>query len=333
MTPLERLAHYRRRAKFFTVRRVVNRFLGYPTQLLIETTNVCNLSCPMCTTAVGQDESERKKGYLHLDDFKRILDAADPYVNSVGLFYGGEPMLNKQLPAMVAYARQKRVETFFSTNATMLTDDAIEEVLDCGLDKMTISFDGLSKETYEKYRVGADFHDVYAKIQKIARRKKERGLARPHLQLQFIVMKHNQHEIPGLAQAKRDLGVDEIVIKAVAIPTWIYDDQGKVNALFSEWLPEKKWSKYKGERAGAQVKGKQNRCEWLHKGVVHWDGRLSLCCFDYDAKHVYGNLLTTPLSRIWNSLYGRKLRKEVLENRFPLCSRCSISDETVLGRI
>lgn len=333
MTLVQRLRHYRRRAKYFTFWRLVNRFRGYPTQLLIETTNVCNLSCPMCTTAVGQNESERKKGYLSLDDFKRMIDRAERYVNSVGLFFGGEPMLNKDLPAMVRYARAKRIETFFSTNATMLTDEAIEEILGCGLDKMTISFDGLSRETYEKYRVGADFHDVYAKIQRLARRKREKGLARPHLQLQFIVMKHNQHEVARLAEAKRDLGVDEVVVKAVAIPTWIYDDAGKVNALFAEWLPEKKWSKYKGAAAGAAVKGKQNRCEWLRKGVVHWDGRMSLCCFDYDAKHVYGNLLTAPLARIWNAAYGRKLRGDVLNRRFPLCEKCSISDETVLGRI
>ncbi len=333
MTPFERLAHYRRRARYFTFWRVVNRFRGYPTQLLIETTNVCNLSCPMCTTAVGQNESERKKGYLHLADFEKILDKVSRYINSVGLFYGGEPMLNKQLPQMVAYAREKRIETFFSTNATMLTDEAIEEILGCGLDKMTISCDGLSKETYEKYRVGADFDDVYAKIRKLARRKKERNLVRPHLQLQFIVMKHNQHEVAGLAEAKKDLGVDEVVVKAVAIPTWIYDDAGKINALFAEWLPEKKWSKYKGDQAGAEVKGKQNRCEWLHKGVVHWDGRLSLCCFDYDAKFVYGNLLTAPLAPMWKSAYGLKLRSEVLNRRFDLCSRCSISDETVLGRL
>ena len=84
------------------------------------------------------------------------------------------------------YASKYNLRVIISTNATKL--DKIDGLLNSGVEKVVLSLDGLSKKTYEKYRVGADFNKVIKNIKNLCKRKRELRKKKPIIQMQFICM-------------------------------------------------------------------------------------------------------------------------------------------------
>ena len=114
----------------------------YPIHLDIESTSICNLDCPMCP----YPEMRIKKGNMSLDLFKNIIDQCDGKVFDVLLHMYGEPLVNKEIFKMISYAKEKGVRiTSMSTNLTLLTREKAKQLIEAGLDKITLSFDGTDK--------------------------------------------------------------------------------------------------------------------------------------------------------------------------------------------
>ena len=135
--------------------------MPFPIHLDIESTGVCNLRCPFCATTTktwGPDAP----GYMKLETFQRIIDeGAAEGLCSIKLSFRGEPTLHSQLAEMVAYAKQKGIlDVYFNTNATLLTEALVHQLIDAGLDRISISFEGITKEAYEAYRAGAKYDKV-----------------------------------------------------------------------------------------------------------------------------------------------------------------------------
>ncbi len=123
-----------------------------PLRLWVEPTSFCNLKCPMCTS---KDIPEDKIGYMDWGLYKKIIDEARDFVYDINLFLGGESLFHKRLPDMIRYAKENGIGTRLSTNATVLTKEKREALLDAGLDFIIFSFDGYEKEVYENIRVNA----------------------------------------------------------------------------------------------------------------------------------------------------------------------------------
>lgn len=132
----------------------------YPLFLDIEATSVCNLKCPHCV----QTKAGFEKGFMEWDLFTRIIDEA-----SEGGCYGckfhtigrGEPLLHKDIARMVAYAKKKGlIDIYLNTNGMLLSDKLSKKLLDAGLDRISFSVDGYTKEQYKKYRPGGNFGKV-----------------------------------------------------------------------------------------------------------------------------------------------------------------------------
>lgn len=54
----------------------------------------------------------------------------------------GEPLLNRDLPRMVAHLKSRGVYVLFNTNATLLTEDWGRRLIEAGLDELRVSVDG-----------------------------------------------------------------------------------------------------------------------------------------------------------------------------------------------
>lgn len=115
--------------------------LGMPSNLLIEPTNICNLKCPGCPTGCGI--LKRPKGYMALDNFKKIIDDCEGNLERAMLWNYGEPFLNKDLFKMIKSARSKNIKVVTSTNAHFLPGK-IDELVDSGINKVIVSLDGAS---------------------------------------------------------------------------------------------------------------------------------------------------------------------------------------------
>jgi len=122
---------------------------------MIEPTNYCNLKCPLCPTGAGL--IRREKAAMSFEDFKKILDNLGNQIIHLRLWNWGEPLLNKELPKMIKYAKSKNIYVNTSTNSSFLNKENVRELTNSGLDHLIVSLDGASEETYSLYRKNGNF--------------------------------------------------------------------------------------------------------------------------------------------------------------------------------
>lgn len=183
-----KLQEYRLKWKENPAKHIVERF---PIHLDIESTSICNLKCPFCA---GTYE-KYSYGSMAMDLYRKIMDeGSEKGLYSIKLNFRGEPLIHPKIAEMVAYAKQKGiVDVFFNTNATLLTEGIAKKLIDVGLDRLIISFEGYSKEIYEKNRVGAIFEKVVDNIRKISGLKKRLGSEKPTLRLQTVAITNDKN--------------------------------------------------------------------------------------------------------------------------------------------
>ncbi|MFO7895538.1 MAG: radical SAM/SPASM domain-containing protein [Candidatus Cloacimonadales bacterium] len=288
---------------------------GFPPAVMIETTNICNLKCPLCPS--GNGTLQRAKGYMEYSTFTKIIDEIKGKSFMVILWNQGEPFLNKEFLKMVKYASEAGLFTLVSTNANLLPQ--AEEIVKSGLDSMIVSFDGTTQETYNKYRVNGNLEILQANIEKLVAAKKKLGSKTPLIRQQFLVMKHNEHEIEAMKILAKKLQVDQLEFKTAQI----YQKSD-----VAEFLPENpRYRRYKvSANDNFELKfGIKNRCSRLWtKPVINWNGEVAVCCFDKDIKFQVGNILQQPFSRIWKNQAYQKMRRNVLQQRekIEICRNC-----------
>lgn len=292
--------------------------LGYPFMMMVEPTNICNLRCPLCIT--GSSQMTREDGVMGLENFKKLMDEAGRYLVHLTLWSQGEPFVNRHFTEMVQIAKSKGIKTMTSTNGHFLTDKA-EEIVRSGLDVLIVAMDGASQETYEKYRINGKFDKVYNGMKAITEAKKKLNSKTPEIELQFIVMKHNEHETDLIRNLATECGAQVISFKTVQVYT---QEQAE------EFLPTtEKYRRYELDGNG-RIKTKQkevNFCRWvLLCPVINWDGTVSPCCFDKNADYSLGNVFSDGgLKKIWKSPEYGAFRKQIFTERkkIPICSNCS----------
>ncbi len=287
---------------------------GYPPILMIEPTNICNLKCPLCPS--GTDQLKRPKGYMNLDTFKKIIKEVSPYSFMLIMWNQGEPFLNPDFIEMCQIAKAHNMLLLVSTNANRMPD--AKEILKAGIDRLIISADGASQETYNLYRKNGDLSKVIENVKAIVAEKKVRGSRLPRIIWQFIVMKHNEHEEKKIKELALDLEVDQLQLKTVQI----YAKEDIYN-----FLPENpKYRRYKIKGDNFELKyGIKNRCRriWTQP-VVNWDGEMAVCCFDKDNDFKIGNIQNHSFKHLWKSKPFNAMRKKILTDRkqIEMCRNC-----------
>lgn len=292
--------------------------LGFPISMSIEPTTSCNLRCPECPSGLRQ--FSRPTGMLEPSFFRSTIDAVYKDLIYLTFYFQGEPYLNPNFLEMVQYASSKGIFTSTSTNAHYLSAEQARRTVESGLDRLIISIDGTSQETYEQYRVGGNLQKVIDGTRQIVAAKKALGSATPHVVFQFLVVKPNEHQLQEIEQLAAELGVDEVVFKTAQV----YD--------FAQGHPliphNERYSRYKKQADGSyRIKNKMlNQCWRMWSGcVVTWDGIVVPCCFDKDASHRLGNLRQQSFSELWHSSKYRDFRQAILRSReeIDICRNCS----------
>ena len=188
---------------------------GLPVSITFEPTTSCNLRCPECPS--GKREFTRPTGMLQNNFFEKTIDEIYKKTSYLIFYFQGEPYLNPNFLDMVKYASSKKIYTATSTNAHYLNDVNSKKTIESGLDRLIISIDGTTQETYQKYRIGGDLNKVIEGTQNIIKWKKELKSKTPHIIFQFLVVKPNEHQIKDIEQLAKQLGVDEVRLKTAQI--------------------------------------------------------------------------------------------------------------------
>lgn len=291
---------------------------GLPISVTIEPTTSCNLRCPECPS--GKREFTRPTGMLQNDFFRNTIDEVSKKVSYLIFYFQGEPYLNPKFLDMVEYASQKGIYTATSTNAHYLNDANAKKTVMSGLDRLIISIDGTTQETYEQYRIGGDLTKVLEGAENIIKWKKELKSKTPHVIFQFLVVKPNEHQVEEVKMLAKRTGVDEVRFKTAQI----YDFENG-NPL----IPTiDKYSRYKKNTDGKfEIKNEMmNHCWRLwHSTVITWDGLVVPCCFDKDATHQLGDLKKVSFATLWKSKEYNNFRASVLRSRseIDICKNCT----------
>lgn len=292
---------------------------GFPISISFEPTTSCNLRCPECPS--GLRAFTRPTGMLQKDFFRDTIDQLAPDLFYLVFYFQGEPYLNPAFLDMVKYASDKGIYTATSTNAHYLTDANAKKTVESGLDRLIISIDGTTQDTYQSYRVGGKLNKVLEGARNIVKWKKEMNSKTPFVFFQFLVVKHNEHQIEEIKQLAKEIGVDEVRFKTAQV----YDYENDPNNLIPT---NEKYSRYRKNSNGEyEFKNNlHNHCWRLwHATVISWDGLVVPCCFDKDAQHTLGDLKGKKFSEIWHNEQYVNFRRQILQSRknIDICANCS----------
>jgi radical SAM protein with 4Fe4S-binding SPASM domain len=265
-----------------------------PDIVQIESTNLCNAKCVFCP----RDEMHRRQGIMEMDLFRKIVDeCAALGITHVRVHNYGEPFLDKQLVEKVRYAKAKGIqEVGMISNGSLIDEDVARGMIDAGLDAINISVDASGKETFERTRVNLKYDDVIGNIKTLVRLRGEAGKVRPKLILSFVRQDNSADEQRFIDEWKQI--ADKIHV------TDLHNWAGTLNAKSDVQYPcYRLWQTF----------------------TVLWDGRVSLCCADFDGRHVLGDLRTSTIAQVWNSAPYRAVRRQHLEHGGPeICRSCDL---------
>jgi len=279
---------------------------NYPVQAYIEPTMFCNLRCPACPT--GLQLGLRPSSTLKWDLFKSTIDEIGDYIFSLFMYNWGEPLLHKQTPEMIRYAKDKQINIILSSNLSLnLTDDYIERLVRSGLDTLIVSLDGTTEEAYAKYRLRGDFQLVRDNMLRIQAAKKNAGVQTPKVVWQFLVFKHNEKEIEQARAEFKEWGADEITIEGAIMPFAPHDEGFEPSTLpaFDIYHPDHQFQKQTDKH------DESNRpCSWLYGiFVLNPNGKVSPCCASAGEDTDFGDYsIKNGFFDVWNNNTFKRAR-------------------------
>jgi radical SAM protein with 4Fe4S-binding SPASM domain len=190
-------------------------------ELRLDITNCCNLHCIMCHWYYDGSSSHT----MSLDEFKQATEGILRRVNVLFLSWTAEPLLNKELPAIIAYARRSKVPCItLVTNLTMLTEEIADAFVNNGLHRINVSIDAADPKLYAVIRQQDRFAKVIENLRRIQQLKKKRRSRFPIIALNTVLLKMNIAQLNPLIDLCANLEITELNCSTISIPKR-YDDR------------------------------------------------------------------------------------------------------------
>lgn len=293
---------------------------GKPWSMSIEITSVCNLNCPQC--ACGMGLIKRKAPFIDVSLFEKILNDVPPTCFYLNLYFQGEPLLHPRFEELVSLAASKGFYTSISTNAQLIDQQMADQIINCGLNRITISLDGLTEEDYSSYRVGGEVNKAMDAIAYLKQARKKSGSKKPLIIAQMLLTKETEPHYKSFYRVAKKLGADLAICKSMQLMSLDENSAQK-------YLPIKKaFSRYKTDENGIPVpvhNKKIKACLRLwQSAVITSDGSIVPCCYDKSPEYVMGNMVKDSFQDVWNSYEMRAFRKQTLHSSSlpSICRNC-----------
>lgn len=265
-----------------------------PDIVQIESTNLCNAKCVFCP----RDEMLRPQGIMDMPLFQKVAnEVAALGIGHLRMHNYGEAFMDRQLVDKVRYAKQLGIrEVGLISNGSLITEHAARGMVEAGLDAINISVDAAGKDVFESTRLGLNYDKVIANVERLIRIRDEHGKRRPKLILSFVRQDNSKEEQAFIDHWRRR--ADKIHITDLHNWGGTLNQESDVN--FPCYRP------------------------WLTFTVL-WDGRVSLCCADFDGKEILGDLRSSTIKDIWNGPAYRHARRAHLDHGGPaVCQSCDL---------
>lgn len=285
----------------------IREWKGIPDVVLIESTNHCNAKCIMCPHI----KMKRNKGTMSFDLYKHIIDTCIVLgIQRIQITGMGETLLDPLIFDRIHYAKKAGIqEVNIFSNASLLTPQKQEMLLKSGVDLVFLSVDGFDSKNYEDIRRGLSFEEVKENVLSLLRKKEAGGNRKP-----FIVVGGLRVKGDKSAYLRSDFYKE---ICKLSDSVWI-GEEGNVH----DWSGNVK----EIEISFSRVPWHTQPCRRLWDTLsILWDGRVSLCCIDYEGTVNFGNIEKQSIMEIWNSRKIKEFRNYHLNRKFEkieLCKNC-----------
>ncbi len=278
--------------------------MDHLTKLYIEITTACNLECQMCVRRAWDEPI----GDMSLATFDALMEQlrqfpAPPIVHLGGY---GEPMSHPDFLEMVRLAKKTGARVEVTTNGTLLDAETAAALIELDLDRLVVSIDGVTPESYRQVRTQGNFEQVIENLRSLRRlrQRREGRHGNPQLGIAFVVMKRNVADLPGLPRLATRVGawyiqVSNLVPHTPEMEGEILYARSLTTCAFraSRWVANMSLPKLDidshtseplrktfGSTASlslldASLSGRNDYCRFAQEGyaAVRWDGQVSPC--------------------------------------------------------
>ena len=292
--------------------------LSFPTQFQIQTNNLCNASCIMCPVSKAKNETP---GRMSDELFEKIINEISEHRTHdtfVWLHLQNEPLTDSTLFNKLRRIKQVShgmIKTGVVTNGMLLTEEKIRELNDTEVDKICISIDASTEETFNTIRKGLCYNTVLQNIEYLYQSNK-----RARVYVRFILQKDNYLELDDFKKIWKNMGIPiEIgIVNNRAGAVLNFEDIG----LSYKRIP----FKYKlAQNVFLLLTG---GCYNLSNSFnILYSGDVIMCCNDYIKKIILGNAWESSIAEIWAGKKYQSVREAIFKKEFdniPECNTCSL---------
>lgn len=271
----------------------------YPLRFDIELTNACNLKCRMCPRHI----SSRRVGYIDMNLFEALINESSNYgKRRFQLHKDGEPLMHPRFLETIRYIKEKKQDNIIDlvTNGTLLNHDISKAILEIGVDTVTVSIGASRESTYQKVRGVYKLEKVEQNVINLLKMKKEGGYKKPSVSVQIIRMEETLEDIEDFRKR------------------WTAHGASVDVSGFLNWGGSMRDITVKNT-----VNGRRHPCPQLwFSPVVNWNGDVSICCLDWNASEIIGNVNAEPLTKIWSNEKIKQYRLYHLRGEYSKISPC-----------
>lgn len=298
----------------------------------IEPNSRCNFRCIMCT--VSEWPNGNRAGDMNVEDYKEFIDA-NPQLTEVKLHGLGEPLMHKRYFEMVRYLVDKSIWVRTTINGSLIhARNNLTELIDSGLGEIQTSFDGATKEVYEKIRVNSNFEKVVDNLTKLNAyaNTKDRLFTR----MWVVVQKDNRHQLFDFVKLALKMGFRRMSF-SITLNDWGQDNWVEKNREIEiEGISEEDKAKL------VQISKKEgiDITIWQQANKYSFDKLDNLCPWPFQRPYISSDLKTVPccmlgnpdienlgdaknFKELWNSDVYVNFRKAHIEGNIPeYCKHC-----------
>jgi MoaA/NifB/PqqE/SkfB family radical SAM enzyme len=336
-------------------------------KVYVEPTNACNLNCRTCVRHAWN----APEGFMDWEVYEAVVEGlaaaadggGDQAAGTIALMGLGEPLLHPRFLDMVRLAKERGLRAEVTTNALLLDKTLADGLLAAGLDQLVVSIDGASAETFGQVRSGASLEKVVSNVSLLHDRRSYSYGPSTRIGIEFVAMRSNVDELPGLNRLAAQLGASFVILSNVLAYTpeltaeTLYDRSvttygGESTSVFPYWhLPKFDWDEHVGASLGRALKtaggvsildqstaGANNHCPFVHADAcaVAWHGGVSPCppllhiytCYVQQREKLMtrwevGRVPAEDLAAIWAKPDYVAFRDRVRRFDFPPCTDCA----------